>query len=73
MKNFKEKEKTCEYYFSLNEPYWHAFTSGKDTPIIFVRDDDFKFVMNTIALASSQFPKVMIIGLTCKVPWHNVT
>ena len=62
MKNFKEKEKTREYYFSLNAPYWHAFTSGKDTPIIFVRDDDFKFVMNTIALASSQFPKVMIIA-----------
>lgn len=49
MMTFSEKEDQCVTTFDLSGPYWHVFSSGKETPIIFTSEEDLKFVMNTIA------------------------
>ena len=55
MKNFSEREKACEMLFETRGPYWHVCTSGKETPVLFVTDEDFCFVMNVIAQAAYEF------------------
>lgn len=62
MKTSIEKERMCETTFSNSGPYWHAYTSGKDMPIIFVNVEDFKFAMNLIAQSAAQYPSVGIIA-----------
>ncbi len=58
MKNYSVKERECEAAFRSCGPYWHAYTSGKDTPILFVSDDDLTFAMNVIAQATHMFKPV---------------
>ena len=62
MNNFSEKERFCEATFASGGPYWHAYTNGKDTPLIFARDEDFALAMNVIAQAAAAFPSVIIIS-----------
>lgn len=62
MSIFKERERCCEATFLDGEPYWHAYTSGKDTPLLFSLEEDFVFVMNMIAQAAALFPEVRIIA-----------
>lgn len=62
MSIFKEKERCCEATFQSGGPYWHAYTSGKDTPLLFVRDEDLVFVMNVVAQAAALFPEVWVIA-----------
>lgn len=62
MSIFKEKEGCCEATFRSGGPYWHAYTSGKDTPLLFVRDEDLVFVMNVVAQAAALFPEVWVIA-----------
>ena len=59
---FKEKEEYCKATFRSGEPYWHAYTSGKESPLIFSQEEDFMFVMNLIAQAVALFPEVRIIA-----------
>ena len=40
----------CETSFASSGPYWHAYTNGKETPLIFLTMEDFVFTMNAIAL-----------------------
>ena len=62
MSIFKERKRCCEATFLDGEPYWHAYTSGKDTPLLFSLEEDFVFVMNVIAQAAALFPEVRIIA-----------
>lgn len=62
MKTYSEREKGCEDAFQSGGPYWHAYTSGKDTPLLFVNDSDFKFAMNAVAQAASMYPKITILA-----------
>ncbi len=57
-----EKERFCEASFISEGQYWHAFTSGKDTAMIFATEDDFRFAMNVVALAAGQHPELRIIA-----------
>ena len=50
--NPKEKERQCKKAFDRVQHYWHAYTSGKETPVLFVNDEDFAFVMNVVAYAA---------------------
>lgn len=61
MKNFAEKEKACKMLFGTRGPYWHVYTSGKDTPVLFVSKEDFWFVMNVLAQAAYEFRLRVII------------
>ena len=62
MSVFKEKEGRCDATFRSGGPYWHAYTSGKDTPLLFVRDEDLVFVMNVVAQAAALFPELRVIA-----------
>ena len=62
MSIFKERERCCEATFLDGEPYWHAYTSGKETPLLFSQEEDFVFVMNVIAQAAALYPEVRIIA-----------
>lgn len=63
MVTFKEQESCCDNAFRENAPYWHLYTSGKDMPLLFRNDDEFKFVMNVMARSSFDFPDVWIVSL----------
>ena len=62
MKNYNEKERSCEATFFSAGPYWHAYTLGKETPILFTGSDDLRFAMNVIAQAADKFPELRIIA-----------
>ena len=57
MKSFIELERKCEATFQNAGPFWHAYTSGKTTPLLFAGNEDFVFVMNVIARAKLEFTK----------------
>lgn len=62
MKNFNEKERRCEATFLSAGPYWHTYTSGKETSLLFTDIDEFRFAMNVIAQAANKFPALKIIA-----------
>ena len=62
MKSFVERESFCETTFASCGPYWHAYTNGKTTSLIFMRSEDFTFAMNVIAQAAAAFPNVKVIA-----------
>ena len=55
MKTYSQSERACEASFQKAGPFWHAYTSGKNTPILFVSREDLVFVMNVIAQAAHLF------------------
>ena len=59
---FKEKEEYCKATFRSGGPYWHVYTSGKESPLLFSLEEEFVFVMNVIAQAAALFPEVRIIA-----------
>lgn len=56
------REKYCESLFLGNGPYWHVYTSGKDSPILFSTCEDMTFVMNVICLANLSVHDVRILA-----------
>ncbi len=61
MRNFKEGEIFCRNTFDANGPYWHLYTQGHDTPLIFREKEDYVFAMNIICQAAFEFPQTQII------------
>ena len=55
MKSYADKERMCEMAFQRCGPYWHAFTNGRETAILFTNTADLAFVMNVIAQAAWLF------------------
>ena len=63
MRTFAQSERSCEASFQNAGPYWHAYTSGKNTPVLFTCREDLAFVMNVVAQAASLFlPKFNELG-----------
>ena len=62
MRTYLSKERICEIKFQSHEAYWHAYTSGKDTPLLFADKSDFVFAMNTVALAAAIHPNITILA-----------
>ena len=62
MKTFGESERRCEATFLNAGPFWHAYTSGKNTPLLFAEEADFAFVMNVIARAKLEYQDVVILA-----------
>lgn len=61
-KTFSEKERSCNASFLSAGPYWHVYTSGKETPMLFSSPQDFTFAMNVVAMASNQHKNLRIIA-----------
>lgn len=61
--SFREAEAKCEATFSYTKhDWWHLYTLGKDTSIIFSDDDDYRYSMNQMAKCSSEFPELTIVA-----------
>jgi REP element-mobilizing transposase RayT len=61
MKSFRDGEIFCRNTFDANGPYWHLYTQGHDTPLIFKKKDDYVFAMNIVCQAACEFPQTKII------------
>lgn len=55
---YLDKERFCESRFSDEFPFWHLFTQGKLTEILFISEEDFRFVTNLIGICADRFPDV---------------
>lgn len=64
MATYREKEAYCERSFQSSGPYWHLYTSGKQTSLIFRKTEDYVFGMNVVAQTSLEFPMVKTITIT---------
>lgn len=64
MINFSESERTCEALFLSKGPFWHLYTPGVDTPLIFSTVDDFKFMMNLQAKCYYQHPGLKLYSFS---------
>lgn len=61
MTTFREKENRCRLSFANGGPYWHLYTAGRDTPLIFTSPDEFAFAMNVIAQTTIEHNGLRII------------
>lgn len=52
MSTYRETESRCLTTFENCGPFWHLYTSGKDTPTLFVNSEDFTLAMNIICQAA---------------------
>lgn len=59
-KAFFHDEVRCTSHFDNAKPFWHLYTSGLLSGIIFSNDDDFIFGMNLLALCADKFPQLKI-------------
>lgn len=64
MRTYREMENECESFFEDSGPYWHAYTSGIDTPLLFVSDEDMSLTMNMIAQTAYCVSEAEIIAFT---------
>jgi hypothetical protein len=53
-------EQNCEFLFSQNGPYWHLYTDGNKSDIIFTCKEDFIVGMNLLAVSAITNPDVRI-------------
>lgn len=53
--NYREIERGCQTSFDFGGQFWHCFTSGKNTDILFVCDEHFVFAMNVVAQGAFLF------------------
>lgn len=59
MKTFSEAERLCQAAFDMCGETYHAYTSGREMPILFTNKEDLTFAMNVIALASFEFREAL--------------
>lgn len=59
---FREKEQRCEQTFLNAGQWWHLYTPGKETPLIFKKDDDYRYAINLLARCAIEFPAVHIVA-----------
>lgn len=62
MKSFGDLERKCEATFANGGQFWHAYTSGKDTPILFPNEGALSYAMNTIAQGAFMYPDIVIVA-----------
>jgi REP element-mobilizing transposase RayT len=55
-----DKEQEAEYLFNTSGPFWHLYTPGNLTSIIFSGEEDFIFAMNLIAQTAVRYPEIKI-------------
>lgn len=57
---FYDKEQLAEFLFNNSGPFWHMYTPGNLTSVLFVDKEDFKFAMNLVAVAAAKIPEVRL-------------
>ena len=57
-------EEACELAFRRKGPYWHLYTPGDLTEIIFTCEEEFLIGMNLVAVCLAYFPGLRIVTFT---------
>ena len=57
-------EEACELSFRRKGPYWHLYTPGDLTEIIFTCEEEFLIGMNLVAVCLAYFPGLRIVTFT---------
>lgn len=57
-----ESERVCEAVFLGGKEWWHLYTPGNLTTLLFKDNDDYRFVMNMIARCLSEFPALSAVA-----------
>lgn len=60
-KNFFDAEAKCEALFSQSGPFWHLFTHGELSEIIFTNQEEFRVGMNFIGICADRCPDINVI------------
>lgn len=58
--SFWDKERDCEYIFNTSGPFWHVYTDGHSSDMIFSSKEDMVMAMNIMGVCSTYFPDVGI-------------
>lgn len=64
MSYFRNAENFCETLFNSRIPYWHLYTSGKNTPTLFATKESMAFVMNVMCQAAFKSDRIRIVAFT---------
>lgn len=62
MSSFRDLEAYCESRFLQGGPYWHIYTPGVETPVLFGVKEDYVFVMNLICQAKMSTDGIQILA-----------
>ncbi len=62
MSSYRESENYCITTFQNNGPYWHLYTCGKETPVIFATDEDYTFAMNLLCQSVLETENICILA-----------
>lgn len=62
MSNYRDLEAYCESQFFHGGPYWHIYTPGLETPVLFGVKEDYVFAMNLICQAAMATDGVGILA-----------
>lgn len=62
MRSFIEQEKRCASIFNSLGTLFHAYTPGKETALIFTREDDYIFAMNVVCQTCLKFPDLTLLA-----------
>lgn len=58
--SFWDKERDCEYLFNTSGPFWHVYTDGHSSDMIFSCKEDMVMAMNIMGVCSTYFQDVGI-------------
>ena len=60
--SYIESERMCEATFLSGGRWWHLYTPGNLTSLVFANDDDYRFAMNLMARCLAEFPTLAVIA-----------
>ena len=67
MKSAWERERSCEIAFQEKGPFWHLFTSGLLTSVIFLDEEAYRYVMNLLAKCTTEFQGIKLLASPIQV------
>jgi len=59
---FKENEQRCEQSYLRAGQWWHLYTAGKETPVLFTNDNDYRFAINLLARCAVEHPLIHMVA-----------
>lgn len=60
-KSFYLQEQTCELVFLEHAPYWHLYTNGTLSQLLFTCEEDYKLCLNIVGICAASFQSVRIL------------
>lgn len=60
--SYAESERICETTFAKGCPWWHLYTPGIDTPLLFADAEDFRYAINLLARCHKDIETVIIVA-----------